>query len=199
MWLRVAIFWRFHESCDRASWSTSFKIARIKVKDQQPGRHRPSSSQMSYASVAAHNAPPSSQQPHPDKTLYTTENDVTGGSLPDLTHTVNVAPSNFKSDPRVSTIKGIIRYMLILYVRLLPRKPPLSHTSLPTTRTRTVLALPKSAPPTQRSAHARVSKTPRRRDYTYGTSSRSVSCALELRVAFLVSVRHDPFPASQQF
>ncbi|QRV72440.1 hypothetical protein RhiJN_15357 [Ceratobasidium sp. AG-Ba] len=58
---------------------------------------------MSYASVAAHNAPPPSQQPHPDQSLYTTEEDVTGGSLPDVSHNVNVAPHDFKSNPHTVT------------------------------------------------------------------------------------------------
>lgn len=63
---------------------------------------------MSYASVAAHNAPPPSQQPHPDPNLLTTQDDVSGGSLPDLSNSVNVAPSDFKSNPHVS-ISSYIR------------------------------------------------------------------------------------------
>ncbi|KAF8607997.1 hypothetical protein BDV93DRAFT_536730 [Ceratobasidium sp. AG-I] len=58
---------------------------------------------MSYASVAAHNAPPPSQQPHPDPNLFTTEEDVNGGSLPDVSHNVNVAPHDFKSNPHTVT------------------------------------------------------------------------------------------------
>ncbi|KAG8688438.1 hypothetical protein FRC08_011439 [Ceratobasidium sp. 394] len=58
---------------------------------------------MSYASVAAHNAPPASQQPHPDQNLYTTQHDVSGGSLPDVSRNVNVAPHDFKSNPHTVT------------------------------------------------------------------------------------------------
>ncbi|KAG9118652.1 hypothetical protein FRC07_006733 [Ceratobasidium sp. 392] len=58
---------------------------------------------MSYADVAAHNAPPPSQQPHPDQNLYTTQEDVSGGSLPDVSHNVNVAPHDFKSNPHTVT------------------------------------------------------------------------------------------------
>ncbi|KAG8681726.1 hypothetical protein FRC09_017293, partial [Ceratobasidium sp. 395] len=58
---------------------------------------------MSYADVAAHNAPPPSQQPHPDQNLYTTQEDVSGGSLPDVTRNVNIAPHDFKSNPHTVT------------------------------------------------------------------------------------------------
>ncbi|KAB5595448.1 hypothetical protein CTheo_1125 [Ceratobasidium theobromae] len=64
---------------------------------------------MSYASVAAHNAPHPSEQPRPDPNLLTTPNDVSGGSLPDVTNTVNVAPSDFKSNPHTVTSETTVR------------------------------------------------------------------------------------------
>lgn len=73
---------------------------------------------MSYASVAAHNAPPPSQQPHPDPSLLTTEDDVSGGSLPDVSRNVNVAPHDFKSNPQVSFIARDCWVILTLYNRL---------------------------------------------------------------------------------
>ncbi|KAG8746828.1 hypothetical protein FRC10_003350 [Ceratobasidium sp. 414] len=58
---------------------------------------------MSYASVAARNAPSQSQQPHPDQNLYTTQQDVSGGALPDVSRKVNAAPHDFKSNPHTAT------------------------------------------------------------------------------------------------
>ncbi|KDQ21291.1 hypothetical protein BOTBODRAFT_25715 [Botryobasidium botryosum FD-172 SS1] len=58
---------------------------------------------MSYASVAAENAPPPSQQPHPDPALFTTR--PSDASLPDVDSgsKVTVVPGDFKSNPRTST------------------------------------------------------------------------------------------------
>ncbi|CCO26396.1 hypothetical protein RSOLAG1IB_03573 [Rhizoctonia solani AG-1 IB] len=58
---------------------------------------------MSYADVARQNAGDPSEQPRPDPNLLTTEQDVSGGSLPDITRGVNVAPSDFKSNPHTVT------------------------------------------------------------------------------------------------
>ncbi|CAE6436746.1 unnamed protein product [Rhizoctonia solani] len=58
---------------------------------------------MSYADAARQNAGDPSQQPRPDPNLLTTEQDVSGGSLPDISRSVNVAPSDFKSNPHTVT------------------------------------------------------------------------------------------------
>ncbi|CAE6427924.1 unnamed protein product [Rhizoctonia solani] len=58
---------------------------------------------MSYADVARQNAGDPSEQPRPDPSLLTTEQDVSGGSLPDISRNVNVAPSDFKSNPQTVT------------------------------------------------------------------------------------------------
>ncbi|KAF8760107.1 hypothetical protein RHS01_01810 [Rhizoctonia solani] len=57
---------------------------------------------MSYADAARQNAGDPSQQPRPDPNLLTTEQDVSGGSLPDISRSVNVAPSDFKSNPHLT-------------------------------------------------------------------------------------------------
>ncbi|PVF96143.1 hypothetical protein CPB86DRAFT_787292 [Serendipita vermifera] len=57
---------------------------------------------MSYASVTAHNAPPLSQQPHPDLALLNTAPDH--GEAPDVnTGKVNVVPHDFKQHPVTET------------------------------------------------------------------------------------------------
>lgn len=59
---------------------------------------------MSYASVAAHNAPPPSEQPHADQSLLTTASDVQPvATAVDDSAKVNVAPSDFKSHPSTLT------------------------------------------------------------------------------------------------
>lgn len=63
---------------------------------------------MSYASIASHNAPAPEDQPHPDQALYTTQEDVSGGSLPDVSRNVNIAPSDFKSNPHVCPITDLL-------------------------------------------------------------------------------------------
>ncbi|CAE6482667.1 unnamed protein product [Rhizoctonia solani] len=62
---------------------------------------------MSYADIARQNAGDLSEQPRPDPNLLTTEEDVSGGSLPDITRGVNVAPSDFKSNPQTVTSETI--------------------------------------------------------------------------------------------
>ncbi|KAI0779675.1 hypothetical protein C8Q74DRAFT_1413839 [Fomes fomentarius] len=57
---------------------------------------------MSYASVAAHNAPPASQQPHPDPALLTTE-PPSASNIADDAAKVNVVSSNFKKHPATTT------------------------------------------------------------------------------------------------
>jgi len=56
---------------------------------------------MSYAKVAATNAPPSFQQPKPDQGLLVTESSST--VLVDDSSKVNMAPSDFKSNPHTTT------------------------------------------------------------------------------------------------
>jgi len=56
---------------------------------------------MSYAAVASHNAPPPSQQPHPDPGLWTTEQDSASSVLNDTGPKVNVVETNFKEHPTV--------------------------------------------------------------------------------------------------
>ncbi|KAJ1308743.1 hypothetical protein OPQ81_004434 [Rhizoctonia solani] len=58
---------------------------------------------MSYADIARQNAGDPSEQPRPDPNLLTTEQDVSGGSLPDVSRSVNIAPSDFKSNPHTVT------------------------------------------------------------------------------------------------
>lgn len=59
---------------------------------------------MSYASVAAHNAPPPSEQPHADPSLLTTPSDVQpAATAVDDSAKVNVAPADFKSHPATLT------------------------------------------------------------------------------------------------
>ncbi|KAG8691188.1 hypothetical protein FRC11_006058 [Ceratobasidium sp. 423] len=58
---------------------------------------------MSYADAARQNAGDLSQQPRPNPNLLTTEQDVSGGSLPDVSRSINVAPSGFKSNPQTVT------------------------------------------------------------------------------------------------
>ncbi|CAE6428136.1 hypothetical protein ACGC1H_000715 [Rhizoctonia solani] len=62
---------------------------------------------MSYADAARQNAGDISQQPRPDPNLLTTKDDVSGGSLPDITRGVNVAPSDFKSNPHTVTSETV--------------------------------------------------------------------------------------------
>ncbi|KAG2145955.1 uncharacterized protein EDB93DRAFT_1286790 [Suillus bovinus] len=52
---------------------------------------------MSYASVAAHDAPPSSEQPRPDPALLTTENSSASNVIDD-TSKLNVVSSDFKEN-----------------------------------------------------------------------------------------------------
>ncbi|KZS98306.1 hypothetical protein SISNIDRAFT_448509 [Sistotremastrum niveocremeum HHB9708] len=61
---------------------------------------------MSYASVASHNAPPPSQQPHPDHGLLNTQRETPG--LVDDTTKVNMAPRDFKSNPHTTTSEQVI-------------------------------------------------------------------------------------------
>ncbi|KAH9858872.1 hypothetical protein C2E23DRAFT_800451 [Lenzites betulinus] len=57
---------------------------------------------MSYASVAAHNAPPLSEQPHPDPGLLTTER-PTADNIADDAAKVNIVSSDFKKHPATTT------------------------------------------------------------------------------------------------
>ncbi|KAH9839564.1 uncharacterized protein C8Q71DRAFT_750069 [Rhodofomes roseus] len=57
---------------------------------------------MSYASVAAHNAPPSSQQPHPDPALLTTE-PPSADNIADDAIKVNVVAPDFRTNPETTT------------------------------------------------------------------------------------------------
>lgn len=57
---------------------------------------------MSYASVAAHDAPPLSEQPHPDPALLTTERRSASNVIDD-TSKVNVVSSDFKENPATYT------------------------------------------------------------------------------------------------
>ncbi|KAI0743946.1 hypothetical protein C8Q80DRAFT_1272567 [Daedaleopsis nitida] len=62
---------------------------------------------MSYASVAAHNAPPPSQQPHPDPALLTTEPPSADNIAEDAAK-VNIVAPDFKQHPATTTsIKDI--------------------------------------------------------------------------------------------
>jgi len=61
---------------------------------------------MSYASVASHNAPPPSRQPHPDPALLNTRRE--SHDLVDDTSKVNMAPNDFKSNPHTVTSEQII-------------------------------------------------------------------------------------------
>lgn len=58
---------------------------------------------MSYASVAAHNAPPPSAQPHPDPALLHTPADAEAAAPADDGAKVNVVPSDFKEHPSTLT------------------------------------------------------------------------------------------------
>ncbi|KAI0745318.1 hypothetical protein C8Q76DRAFT_806736 [Earliella scabrosa] len=57
---------------------------------------------MSYASVAAQNAPPPSQQPHPDPALLTTE-PPSASNIADDAAKLNVVAPDFKSNPATTT------------------------------------------------------------------------------------------------
>ncbi|CAL1706984.1 unnamed protein product [Somion occarium] len=57
---------------------------------------------MSYASVTAHNAEPSSQQPHPDPALLNTEPPSADNIVDDATK-VNIVSPDFKSNPATVT------------------------------------------------------------------------------------------------
>ncbi|EIW62825.1 uncharacterized protein TRAVEDRAFT_26380 [Trametes versicolor FP-101664 SS1] len=57
---------------------------------------------MSYASVAAHNAPPPSQQPHADQGLLTTE-PPSANNIADDGAKVNIVSSDFKKHPATTT------------------------------------------------------------------------------------------------
>ncbi|RDX54970.1 hypothetical protein OH76DRAFT_1478465 [Lentinus brumalis] len=57
---------------------------------------------MSYASVAAHNAPPPSQQPHPDPALLTTE-PPSADNIADDAAKLNIVSPDFKSHPATTT------------------------------------------------------------------------------------------------
>lgn len=54
---------------------------------------------MSYANVAAHNAPPVSEQPQPDQGLLTTPADIAHDDVADDAGKVNVVPHDFKENP----------------------------------------------------------------------------------------------------
>ncbi|KAH9911462.1 uncharacterized protein B0H18DRAFT_975722 [Fomitopsis serialis] len=57
---------------------------------------------MSYASVAAHNAPPPSEQPHPDQALFSTE-PPSADNIADDAIKVNVVAPDFRSNPETTT------------------------------------------------------------------------------------------------
>ncbi|RPD53508.1 hypothetical protein L227DRAFT_581275 [Lentinus tigrinus ALCF2SS1-6] len=57
---------------------------------------------MSYASVAAHNAPPPSEQPHPDPALLTTEL-PSADNIADDAAKLNVVAPDFKEHPATAT------------------------------------------------------------------------------------------------
>jgi len=57
---------------------------------------------MSYASVASHNAPPLSQQPHPDPALLTTQ-PPTADNIADDASKLNIVGPDFKSNPATLT------------------------------------------------------------------------------------------------
>jgi len=60
---------------------------------------------MSYASVASHNAPPPSQQPHADPSLLNTR-PSTANNIADDAAKVNVVSTDFKSNPATYTSEG---------------------------------------------------------------------------------------------
>ncbi|KIJ61358.1 hypothetical protein HYDPIDRAFT_31442 [Hydnomerulius pinastri MD-312] len=62
---------------------------------------------MSYAKVAAHNAPPSSQQPHPDPALLNTEHGSVDSVADDIAK-VNIVPSDFKQRPATYTSEAYV-------------------------------------------------------------------------------------------
>jgi hypothetical protein len=58
----------------------------------------------SYAEAAAHNAPPSSVQPHPDKNLlYTGPSPTHPTTVPDVESKVTVVPHDWPAHPTTST------------------------------------------------------------------------------------------------
>ena len=62
---------------------------------------------MSYASVAARNAPSPDEQPRPDPSLLTTDSDVGEGSrVIDSSSKMNVVNSDFKENPHTD-VEGI--------------------------------------------------------------------------------------------
>lgn len=58
---------------------------------------------MSYADVAAHNAPPVALQPQPDQGLLTTPADIAHDDVADDAGKVNVVPHDFKENPTTVT------------------------------------------------------------------------------------------------
>lgn len=62
---------------------------------------------MSYAAVAAHNAPPLSQQPQPDQSLLNTDA-PSADPIVDDTSKVNVVPQDFKENPRTATQESVV-------------------------------------------------------------------------------------------
>lgn len=62
---------------------------------------------MSYAAVAAHNAPPVSEQPQPDQGLLNTEA-PSADPIVDDTAKVNVVPQDFKENPRTVTQESVV-------------------------------------------------------------------------------------------
>lgn len=57
---------------------------------------------MSYAAVAAHNAPPPSRQPHADQALFTTER-PTADNIADDAAKLNLVSADFKTNPATVT------------------------------------------------------------------------------------------------
>lgn len=62
---------------------------------------------MSYASVAAHNAPPTSQQPQPDQALLTTE-PPSADNIADDAAKVNIVASDFRQNPATITSESAV-------------------------------------------------------------------------------------------
>lgn len=62
---------------------------------------------MSYAAVAAHNAPPLDQQPQPDQGLLNTD-PPSADPVVDDTAKVNIVPQDFKENPRTVTQESVV-------------------------------------------------------------------------------------------
>lgn len=154
---------------------------------------------MSYAQVAANNAPPISEQPHPDPALFQTAADREPTELPSVDTKVAVAPADYKEHPKVNILclrrPPVLRRVELTVTPLSSLRPlqPASLTSCEQQQMKSKKKSPRTIPghPSERRKRKRL-RMPftkqKRRVFNYGRSRKIHSSDLVLLVVSLALV-----------